>query len=75
MLQCGPALPLEPSVLLSQEGFSVWSRSLSPYVQRRGFFFFLMLFNSSWAVGAAEMCGYRSARVAEVCIEFRSWII
>uniref|UniRef100_A0A671EQF1 Uncharacterized protein n=1 Tax=Rhinolophus ferrumequinum TaxID=59479 RepID=A0A671EQF1_RHIFE len=39
------------------------------------FFFFFFLFYSSQDVDAAEMCGYRSARVPEVCIEFRSQII
>lgn len=39
------------------------------------FFFFFLLLYSSWDVDTAKMRGYRSARVPEVCIEFRSRII
>uniref|UniRef100_A0A8C0RQL5 Secreted protein n=1 Tax=Canis lupus familiaris TaxID=9615 RepID=A0A8C0RQL5_CANLF len=68
-------------------GFPLWSLSLCMFKGKLlslslslfffffFFFFFFLLFSSSWGVDAAKMRGYRSARVPEVCIEFRSRII
>lgn len=78
LLQHGPAVPLETSVLSSQWGFPLWSLSLCMFRGELFFFYFLSFFFSSIPPGdvdAAEMRGYRSARVPEVCIEFQSRII
>lgn len=54
---------------------SVVSPSLCMFRGEPFFFFFFNVFLFLPDVDAAKMRGYRSARVPEVCIEFRSWII